>query len=140
LPDIQLATTQQVADFYEVDVTAIRMIVNRNRDEIESDGYSTWKMKDFLGSNKMLCPKITSYRGHFEVEFSNGQTENFNQKGIGLFTRRAILRVGMLLRDSEIAKEVRTQLLKLHRALNTVEIFRTLKLAQNPFKLGGFFK
>jgi hypothetical protein len=30
-----------------------------------------------------------------------------------LFTRRAILRTGMLLRDSEIAKEVRTQLLNI---------------------------
>ncbi len=33
--------------------------------------------------------------------------------GIRLFSKRAILRIGMLLRDSEIAKEVRTQLLNI---------------------------
>lgn len=32
---------------------------------------------------------------------------------LGSFSRRAILRVGMLLRDSEVAKEVRTQLLNI---------------------------
>jgi hypothetical protein len=57
--------------------------------------------------------KITTYRGSFEVEFSNGNKERFSPRGVALFTRRAILRVGMLLRDSEIAKEVRTQLLNI---------------------------
>ena len=32
-------------------------------------------------------------------------------RGMKLFPKRAILRVGMLLRDSEIAKEIRTRLL-----------------------------
>lgn len=34
-------------------------------------------------------------------------------RGLKVFPRRAILRIGMLLRDSEIAREVRTQLLNI---------------------------
>lgn len=37
----------------------------------------------------------------------------FNHRNNLLFPRRTILRVGMLLRDSEVAKEVRTQLLNI---------------------------
>src|SRR5690606_31702564 len=32
-------------------------------------------------------------------------------RGLRLFPKRAILRIGMLLRDSEVAKEIRTRLL-----------------------------
>lgn len=34
-------------------------------------------------------------------------------RGIRCFSKRAVLRFGMLLRDSEVAKEVRTQLLNI---------------------------
>jgi hypothetical protein len=50
---------------------------------------------------------------------SGAKNVTFPHGGIGLFTRRAILRVGMLLRDSEIA-EVRTQLLNIEKKV-TVE-------------------
>lgn len=40
LPALELATTQQVADFYEVGVKAIEKLVERNKDELLSDGYS----------------------------------------------------------------------------------------------------
>lgn len=112
LPDIKLATTQQVADFYEVETDTIRQIITRNKDEILSDGYMVWKAEDF-NSDKLSQLKITVQRGAFEVKFSNGNKERFAPRGVALFTRRSILRLGMLLRDSEIAKEVRTQLLNI---------------------------
>lgn len=112
LPDIQLATTQQVAEFYEVEKHVISETVVRNREEIISDGYVVWKASDFY-SNKLFEKKITTTRGSFEVEFSNGAKEKFATRANGLFPRRAILRIGMLLRDSNIAKEVRTQLLNI---------------------------
>lgn len=41
----------------------------------------------------------------------NGVTIKIPNRGIRLFSKRAVLRIGMLLRDSKIAREVRTQLL-----------------------------
>lgn len=112
LPDVNLATTQQVADFYEVETEAIRQITTRNKDEIQSDGYVVWKAEDF-NSDNLSQLKITTQRGSFRVEFSDGNQQRFSPRGVALFPRRAILRVGMLLRDSEVAKEVRTQLLNI---------------------------
>ncbi len=108
LPDINMATTQQVADYYEVDVNVIKMQVSLNRDEIMADGVknlSGKETKEVLASKNILP---TNFRGYFEA-----CDQRFSHRNNLLFPRRAILRVGMLLRDSEVAKEVRTQLLNI---------------------------
>jgi hypothetical protein len=112
LPDINLATTEQVANFYDVQVQAIKSLLFDHKDELMSDGYVIWLANDFKSFSQELL-KITVNRGSFDVQFSNEQKERFSPRGVGLFTRRAILRVGMLLRDSLVAKEVRTQLLNI---------------------------
>ena len=106
LKNTNAATTKQVADYYEVDDSVIKMMVLNNKDEFEEDGYksiSGKNIKEFLVSKDILP---TNYRGYF---MADGQ--KFAYKSNGLFTKRAILRAGMLLRDSPIAKEVRTRLL-----------------------------
>ncbi|MCC2363915.1 Bro-N domain-containing protein [Bacillus cereus] len=55
-----------------------------------------------------------------------------------LFPKRAILRVGMLLRDSEVAKEVRTQLLNIKE--NTVTDVKTYEIDYEQEVLGRSFK
>lgn len=45
------------------------------------------------------------------INLKDGTELNITNRGIRIFPKRAILRVGMLLRDSEIAKEIRTRLL-----------------------------
>jgi hypothetical protein len=52
--------------------------------------------------------QLTNFRGYFTV----GDQKLANNSN-NLFPRRAILRVGMLLRDSVVAKEIRTQLLNI---------------------------
>lgn len=101
LPNTEYATTRMVAEYYEVTTDVIGMIVMANNDEVISDGYSTI-------SGKELVSKINleTKRGHYLVD---GIKIPYSKQGV--FTRRAILRVGMLLRDSEVAKEVRTYLL-----------------------------
>jgi hypothetical protein len=112
LPDISLATIEQVASYYEVKIDAIVWHLRKNEDELKSDGYIVWKAEDFKNEfNSEL--KIYTNRGNFEIEFNSGQREKFSPRGVGLFTRRAILRIGMLLQDSKIAKEIRTQLLNI---------------------------
>jgi len=108
IPGTELATVKQVADFYEVEETTIKMVVTRNREELQEDGLNSLTGKDtkqMLESNNLLP---SNFRGGFEA---NGM--RFSNRGNTLLPRRAILRIGMLLRDSEIAKEVRTQLLNI---------------------------
>lgn len=105
LPNTEYATTRMVAEYYEVTTDVIGMIVMANNDEVISDGYSTISGKELV-SKINLETKTETKRGHYLVD---GIKIPYSKQGV--FTRRAILRVGMLLRDSEVAKEVRTYLL-----------------------------
>lgn len=112
IPNTKWATQKQVAEYYEVGEKAIETIYSRHRDELESDGVSIKSYKEFLNiQNEGL--EISYVVGKTIFSFTNGETLTVPNRGLKVFPRRAILRVGMLLRDSEIAKEVRTQLLNI---------------------------
>lgn len=120
LPGDAYATTEQVANFYGVTTKALLMIMKRNEDEILEDGYKVWKANDFR-SNSMLLLTIETFQGGFYLVDENGnKIFKATNKGIGLFTKRAILRIGMLLQDSEVAKEVRTRLLNIYDAATSL--------------------
>ncbi|PGU06693.1 hypothetical protein COD21_24520 [Bacillus cereus] len=101
LPQLEMATTRQVATFYGVDRYLINKIIERNHDELKADGLNYHKYSEVAekvnGQGVNLLLQGVSYRGTY------------------LFPKRAILRIGMLLRDSATAKEVRTQLLNIEK-------------------------
>ena len=102
------AVLSQVADYYEVGLEAIASLVKDNREELLEDGLinaTGVETKEILGK---FSKDFANQRGYFTCDGIK-----FNHRNNLLFTRRAILRVGMLLRDSVIAKEVRTQLLNI---------------------------
>lgn len=85
-------TTELVARFYGVDAEAIKKLAQRNRDELTANGFRIIRgqeLRDIL-STSSLDPRTPS---------------------LAVFSLRAVLNVGMLLRDSEVAREVRTRLL-----------------------------
>ncbi|MDV2997678.1 MAG: hypothetical protein N4J56_007383 [Chroococcidiopsis sp. SAG 2025] len=87
-----IATTEQMAAFYEVSVEAVQKVIQRHRDELDFDSLKTLRgkaLKDVM--DKM---SITS-----------------KAPSLTIWTPRAALRLGMLLRDSPVAKVVRTSLL-----------------------------
>ena len=92
LPDGMNVTTESVAVFYDVGVEAIKSLVKDNRDEVEGDGYRVVSGEELrsLKDLSLIDPRTPS---------------------LALFPRRAVLRVGMLLRDSAVARRVRDMLL-----------------------------
>lgn len=111
LPRAGFATTEQVAQFYEVTIEVIRQLVSRHRDELDKDGYRVLSSKEF----KNLYPEIGITRARY----------------IAIFPRRAILRVGMLLAESNIAKLVRHYLLTMEEyGLGTVDRRNLLHVAE----------
>ena len=114
LDELDMATVEMVAEYYGVTVEVVKMCVKNNRDEIENDGYKVWKKLDF---NESKINLLSSTKTNFTVGLGESELVVSN-RGIALFPKRAILRIGMLLRDSEVAKEVRTQL------LNVVEVVK----------------
>ncbi|WP_242858557.1 hypothetical protein [Robinsoniella peoriensis] len=111
IPGTDFMSVKQVADYYEVGESSIRMLYadKTHKKEFDSDGVCLKSYKDFLKSSKLT---LEMKKG--KAVFSDGD-ELFEvpMRGIRVFPRRAILRIGMLLRDSEIAKEVRTALLNI---------------------------
>lgn len=121
IPRMQFTTTQGVADFYGVKNTAINKIVSRHRIELDEDGLTKVSRKEALTRLRQDVQGVRHEEGikyaetkqfveiflsdKYSVKISNGPTL--------VFPKRAVLRIGMLLRDSEVAMEVRTQLLNI---------------------------
>ena len=108
IPNMKVMTIGQVAEYYEVDVEVIKKCHVNNKEELDSDGVYMKTSKDFLKGNYFPL-KLGQGRVGFQIDSET--TLVIPNRGIRCFSKRAVLRIGMLLRDSEVAKEVRTQLL-----------------------------
>lgn len=98
-----IATTEQMAEFYEDDVETVQKVIQRNRDEMESDGLKVLRRRDLR-------------------EVVDIMSISPNTPSMTVWTPRAALRLGMLLRDSPVAKQVRNLLIEM----------AARGLAQNP--------
>ncbi|MEY9938025.1 hypothetical protein [Streptacidiphilus sp. MAP5-3] len=94
LPDGTYVTTRMVASYFEVPESTIKNLTQRHRTELEANGFRILKgvdMSGFVGRN--MSPTQVSGRG------------------VAIYDRRAVLNVAMLLRDSTVARRVRSHLL-----------------------------
>jgi hypothetical protein len=94
--DQLLFTTKMVADFYGVDDRTIKRYVQEHGDELRANGY-------FLSQGNSLKEIRLYFDGDINVP-------NKVRK-LGVFTFRAFLNIGMLLTESEKAKQLRTRIL-----------------------------
>lgn len=93
-----LFTKQMVADFYEVDTSTIDRYLSSYSDELKHNGYVLCKGKSLK---------------EFKLQFANLINEASKTTQLGLFNFRAFLNIGMLLTESEKAKQVRSIMLDL---------------------------
>jgi len=92
LPGDVNSSMELTADYYEVNKQTINSLIHDNREELESDGLRLLKGRE-LNSLK-------------ELGVIGKNTSSFI-----IIPRRAVLRIGMLLRDSLVARAVRDYLL-----------------------------
>ncbi|MEV0090582.1 hypothetical protein [Streptomyces sp. NPDC050738] len=102
LPDGLHVTTEGVAQYFAVHRDAVHSVVKRHRDELASNGMITISGSELRGHD---VAKTATSSGSAGESYPQGRRHQ------RLFTRRAILNVAMLLRDSDVAKYVRTYLL-----------------------------
>ena len=108
LGDTEFATTEMVAEYYGVDIETIKSCHKYNREELQNNGCFLRDKESLLKLNFNLKTK----RGGFDILSENGDVlATGNNKGIVLFSKRAILNVGMLLTVGKVAEEVRSRLL-----------------------------
>lgn len=119
IPKLDMVTTQQVADFFEVDFATVKKCVERNSDEISQDGTKIMTSSEFRQGHYVSLKSLQKGSNIYDDGYGNDL--RITNAKTTFFSKRAILRIAMLLRDSRIAREIRTQL------LNTLE---TTSLAQ----------
>lgn len=113
-----ICTTEQLAEYYEVTPEVIRANLKNHRDEFEGDGAKTTSRGD-SGLRELL---------------------SLNHQGgkVMLWTPRAALRVGMILRVSPVAPKLRTLLLDIVEAVGdrTQDAREKLEAEFDPRPLG----
>ncbi|MEK4513636.1 hypothetical protein [Paenibacillus sp. FSL K6-2524] len=97
LPGDMNASIEQVSEYYGVTRKTIDSLIFDNRDELESDGLRVLTGDELFSFKEMAI--ISKMARSFTV-----------------IPRRAILRIGMLLRDSVVARAVRVNLLNTEEA------------------------
>ncbi|WP_425831774.1 restriction endonuclease [Streptomyces fractus] len=106
LPDGMHVTTAMVAAYFEVAETVINNLLSRHRQELTSNGLRVLRgaeLREFKELN------LSSYP----------ETYPQPRSSLALYSRRAILNVAMLLRDSTIARQIRTYLLDMEYLART---------------------
>lgn len=105
------ATTEQVANYFEVDKATVKYHMYTNQEhgnELQENGLHI-EMKDNLLS---LSNQLKTKRGGFDILDEDGRVVGTgSNKGIMLFTRRSILNLAMMLEGSQVAKTIRSVLL-----------------------------
>jgi hypothetical protein len=100
LPDDTHATTEMVADFYEVPVDTLYKVIRRNSEELESNGL-----------------RVLTGQEYKDFAVDNLSSANPRARRVTLLPRKAILNVGMLLTESDVARKVRAYLLSAEEML-----------------------
>lgn len=133
LPGTDMMSIEQVADYYEVTPEYIKLIYGNNRLEIDSDGTKLLSRSYYNGSNKDVTSvdeciydesevkptSVETHQTYVTYVFKDGQMVTINNRGLKAFSRRAVLRIGMLLQQSDVAKRVRTALLDIEGKAST---------------------
>ncbi|MBD5192220.1 MAG: DNA-binding protein [Bacteroidales bacterium] len=89
-------TKKMVADFYEIEERTIERLLEEHSDELKYNGYVLCKGKQLK---------------EFKLQFAPVINVGSKTTQLGLFNFRAVLNVGMLLTESEKAKQVRARIL-----------------------------
>ncbi|MFJ9176865.1 restriction endonuclease [Streptomyces sp. NPDC102360] len=106
LPDGMHVTTAMVAAYFDVAETVINNLLSRHRQELTSNGLQVLRGSE-LREFKQL--NLSPYPGSYPQPRSS----------LALWSRRAVLNVAMLLRDSDIARQVRAYLLDMEYLART---------------------
>ena len=111
LPDGLHVTTEAVAQYFAVHKEAVHSVVRRHREELTNNG-----MIILSGDDLHLSDVVKT------TTSSDGDPESYPQgrSHLRVFTRRAVLNIAMLLRDSDVARRVRTYLLDTEQSPRTV--------------------
>ncbi|MFE4174251.1 hypothetical protein ACFRR7_19740 [Streptomyces sp. NPDC056909] len=102
LPDGVHVRTEDVARYFEVSTGVVRQMTARHRAELTENGMRVLRGADL---RRFHSDMVSLWGAEVGKSYPQAATQ------LTLYTRRAVLNIAMLLRDSDIARCVRTYLL-----------------------------
>ncbi|WP_327116688.1 hypothetical protein OG206_16430 [Streptomyces sp. NBC_01341] len=102
LPDGIHLRTEDVARYFEVSTEVVKKLTQRHRAEVEENGLRLLRGAELRIFHRDM---MSLWSGEQGESYPQAPTQ------LTLYTRRTVLDVAMLLRDSDIARSVRTHLL-----------------------------
>ncbi|SDD99303.1 restriction endonuclease [Streptomyces prasinopilosus] len=117
LPDGLHVTTAMVAAYFEVAETVVNNLLSRHRHELQSNG-----MRVLRGSE---------LRNFKELNLSSYDRPQ-PRSALAIWSRRSVLNVAMLLRDSEVARQVRVYLLDMEYLARTQPVDNPVPVEPAP--------
>ena len=115
VPQLCMATTEQVAEYFGVPEKTIHSTYYRNKEELDGNGVVVLTPTQLSERNLQNADSVRDSRNSVIFSIDDCVFE-VNNRGVRFFPPRAILCMAMMLRDSEVASEIRTQLLNLVEA------------------------
>lgn len=113
LPDGIHLRTEEVARYFEVSTEAVKKLTQRHREELEENGLRLLRGAELRTFHRDM---VSLWGGEGAESYPQAPTQ------LTLYTRRTVLNVAMLLRDSDIARSVRTHLLDAEEDLRTTYV------------------
>lgn len=111
---------KQAASYYEVPVDTVKKCIQRNREELESDGL-----------RNLTYDEIVKYKSIAnELEEGNDYI-GLQARTFTYIPKKALLRLGMLLKKSPIASQVRSYLLNVEKNSTTEQKVEAMKEIAN---------
>ncbi|MFD9544853.1 hypothetical protein [Streptomyces sp. NPDC060022] len=110
LPDGIHVRTDDVARYFEVSTASVRRLTDRHQQELADNGMRVLRGDDLRSFHGDM---LSLWEGEVPESYPQAATQ------LRLYTRRTVLNVAMLLRDSDIARCVRTYLLDAEEDLRT---------------------
>lgn len=113
LPDGMHVSTEGAARYFEVSTEVVKKVTQRHRDELLANGMLV-----------LRGPDLRKYHRDMLSLWGSTPGESYPQAAtqLALLTRRTILNIAMLLRDSDIARCVCTYLLDAEEAQRTTAV------------------
>ena len=114
---VDYMTEQMVARFYRVNDSAINHIGTRNQEELGKYGYRVYKKSEI-------------------EKIQVGFLENIPNRGLRLYPIKAVIVIGMMLTESEVAEQLRKNIMDRLFSTRTVTLTKEEELALQVFHGG----
>lgn len=89
---VDYMTSDMVSQFYDVDTNTLQQVATRNSRELNNYGYRVYKKSEILNVQDV-------------------HLENIPNRGLRLFPIKSVMIIGMMLTESEVAEQLRSDIM-----------------------------